>query len=80
MVEDSGKKAVKVPGDIGDEAHCQRLVEEAVGQFGKIDVLVNNAAYQMYCEGIQSISARPAGGARPRLRLPRLPGVELRQW
>src|SRR3712207_3048833 len=57
VVEEAGKKVVKVPGDIGDEAHCQRLVEEAVQQFGKIDVLVNNAAYQMYREGIQSISA-----------------------
>src|SRR3712207_6176245 len=57
VVEEAGKKVVKVPGDIGDEAHCQRLVEEAVQQFGGIDVLVNNAAYQMYREGIQSISA-----------------------
>src|SRR5918912_4619176 len=44
VVEEVGKRAVKVPGDIGDEAHCQRLIEEAVGQFGRIDVLVNNAA------------------------------------
>jgi NAD(P)-dependent dehydrogenase (short-subunit alcohol dehydrogenase family) len=57
VVEEAGKNAVRVPGDIGDEAHCQRLVEEAVQQFGRIDVLVNNAAYQMYREGIQSISA-----------------------
>jgi NAD(P)-dependent dehydrogenase (short-subunit alcohol dehydrogenase family) len=57
VIDEAGRTAVKVPGDIGDEAYCQRLVEEAVQQFGKIDVLVNNAAYQMYCEGIQSISA-----------------------
>lgn len=57
VVEKAGRTAIKVPGDIGDEAHCQRLVEEAVQQFGRIDVLVNNAAYQMYREGIQSISA-----------------------
>src|ERR671928_1468171 len=47
VVEDAGKRAIELPGDIGDEAHCQRLIEEAVGQFGRIDVLVNNAAYQM---------------------------------
>jgi NAD(P)-dependent dehydrogenase (short-subunit alcohol dehydrogenase family) len=58
VVEEAGRTAVKVPGDIGDEAHCQNLVEEAVQQFGKIDVLVNNAAYQMYREGINSISAQ----------------------
>jgi len=57
VVEDSGKKAVKMPGDIGEEAQCQRLVEQAVSEFGKIDILVNNAAYQMYREGLQSISA-----------------------
>jgi NAD(P)-dependent dehydrogenase (short-subunit alcohol dehydrogenase family) len=58
VVEEAGRTAVKVPGDISDEAHCQNLVEEAVQQFGKIDVLVNNAAYQMYREGINSISAQ----------------------
>jgi NAD(P)-dependent dehydrogenase (short-subunit alcohol dehydrogenase family) len=57
VVEAAGKKAVKMPGDIGEEAHCQRLVEQAISEFGKIDILVNNAAYQMYREGLQSISA-----------------------
>ncbi len=58
VVKEANKTAVKVPGDIGDEAHCQRLVEEALRQLGKIDVLVNNAAYQMYREGIHSVSAK----------------------
>ena len=58
VVEDVGKKAVKMPGDIGEEAQCQRLVEQAISEFGKLDVLVNNAAYQMYREGLQSISAQ----------------------
>jgi NAD(P)-dependent dehydrogenase (short-subunit alcohol dehydrogenase family) len=57
VVEAAGKKAVKMPGDIGEEAQCQRLVEQAVSEFGKLDILVNNAAYQMYREGLQSISA-----------------------
>jgi NAD(P)-dependent dehydrogenase (short-subunit alcohol dehydrogenase family) len=47
VVEEAGKKAVKVPGDISEEAHCQRVIETAVEEFGKVDVLVNNAAYQM---------------------------------
>jgi NAD(P)-dependent dehydrogenase (short-subunit alcohol dehydrogenase family) len=57
VIEESGKRAVKMPGDIGEEARCQRLVEQAVSEFGKLDILVNNAAYQMYREGLQSISA-----------------------
>src|SRR5215204_2988508 len=57
VVEAAGKKAVKMPGDIGEEAQCQRLVEQAISEFGKLDILVNNAAYQMYREGLQSINA-----------------------
>jgi NAD(P)-dependent dehydrogenase (short-subunit alcohol dehydrogenase family) len=47
LVEDAGRKAVRVPGDLTSEDACQALVDTAVEQFGRIDVLVNNAAYQM---------------------------------
>ena len=57
VVEESGKKAVPVPGDIRDEDHCQKIVEQAVQEFGRIDILVNNAAYQMSRGGIQDISS-----------------------
>jgi NAD(P)-dependent dehydrogenase (short-subunit alcohol dehydrogenase family) len=57
VVEEAGKKAVLVPGDIRDESHCQEMVEQAMQEFGKIDILVNNAAYQMVCNGIQEISS-----------------------
>ena len=57
IVEESGKKAVPVPGDIRNESHCQRIVDQAMQEFGKIDVLVNNAAYQMVRNGIQEISS-----------------------
>ena len=57
VVEESGKRAVKVPGDIAEEAQCRRIVEEAVHQFGKIDVLVNNAAHQMTVDGIADVSS-----------------------
>src|SRR5215216_1663729 len=57
IVQESGKKAVPVPGDIRNESHCQRIVDQAVQEFGMIDVLVNNAAYQMVRNGIQEISS-----------------------
>ncbi|HEX8508773.1 MAG TPA: glucose 1-dehydrogenase [Propionibacteriaceae bacterium] len=47
LVEDAGRKAVRCPGDITDEAMCQKIIDTAVEQFGGIDILVNNAAYQM---------------------------------
>ncbi|CAN5196752.1 SDR family oxidoreductase [soil metagenome] len=57
IVEDTGRKAVKVPGDISGEAHCRLVVERAVEEFGRIDVLVNNAAHQMTVEGIADVSS-----------------------
>ncbi|MDP8950335.1 MAG: SDR family oxidoreductase [Actinomycetota bacterium] len=57
VVEEAGKKAVKVPGDIVEEAQCQRIVERAVDEFGKIDLLVNNAAHQMTVDGIADVSS-----------------------
>jgi NAD(P)-dependent dehydrogenase (short-subunit alcohol dehydrogenase family) len=56
-VEKAGRKAVAVPGDIQDEAHCGRLVERAVEAFGHVDILVNNAAYQMTYEHISEITS-----------------------
>jgi NAD(P)-dependent dehydrogenase (short-subunit alcohol dehydrogenase family) len=56
VVEEAGKKAIKVPGDISEEAQCQAVVQRAVDEFGKIDVLVNNAAHQMTVDGIADIS------------------------
>jgi len=46
LVEETGRTCVLAPGDIGKAAHCRALVERAVNQFGRIDVLVNNAAHQ----------------------------------
>jgi NAD(P)-dependent dehydrogenase (short-subunit alcohol dehydrogenase family) len=57
VVEEAGKKAVKVPGDIVEEDQCRKIVERAVEEFGKIDVLVNNAAHQMTVNGIADVSS-----------------------
>ncbi|ALC18813.1 SDR family oxidoreductase [Streptomyces pristinaespiralis] len=57
LIEDAGRKAVAVPCDIREEEQCRRLVERAVSEFGHIDILVNNAAYQMsQPEGIGAIT------------------------
>ena len=54
-VEKAGQKVVLIPGDISDEAHCKRIVERAVAEFGQIDILVNNAAFQMSRDSLQEI-------------------------
>jgi NAD(P)-dependent dehydrogenase (short-subunit alcohol dehydrogenase family) len=45
-VRKAGRKAVLMKGDIGDEEHCNELIARAVGEFGRLDILVNNAAFQ----------------------------------
>jgi NAD(P)-dependent dehydrogenase (short-subunit alcohol dehydrogenase family) len=54
-VEEAGRKAVLVPGDLADPAHCRKVIDEAVEAFGRIDVLVNNAAFQMARDDISDI-------------------------
>src|SRR5690349_7553477 len=56
IVEKEGRRCIAVAGDIGDEAHCQQLVQRAVQEFGKLDILVNNAAYQETIDSIQEVS------------------------
>ncbi len=56
-VEASGRRCLRVPGDIREEAHCLRLVERAAEEFGRLDILVNNAAFQMTRDDIGEISS-----------------------
>ncbi|NSY14792.1 SDR family oxidoreductase [Agrobacterium vitis] len=56
-IEEAGRKALVVPGDIKNEAHCQNLVQRAVDELGGIDILVNNAAFQRTYDDIADITA-----------------------
>ncbi len=56
-VEKAGRKAVLVAGDVSQEQHCNDLVQRAVNEFGRLDILVNNAAFQASHESIEEISA-----------------------
>jgi NAD(P)-dependent dehydrogenase (short-subunit alcohol dehydrogenase family) len=56
LIEDSGRQCLLLPGDIGDADHCREIVRKTVEKFGRIDVLVNNAAYQTYIENVEDIS------------------------
>jgi NAD(P)-dependent dehydrogenase (short-subunit alcohol dehydrogenase family) len=56
LVEEAGRKAVLVAGDIGSPAHCRAMIDKAVAQLGGIDILVNNAAHQATFESIEDIS------------------------
>ena len=52
-VEEAGRRVVLAPGDIADPAHCRGLIKQAIEAFGRIDVLVNNAAFQMSRESLE---------------------------
>jgi NAD(P)-dependent dehydrogenase (short-subunit alcohol dehydrogenase family) len=54
-VEEAGRRAVLVRGDLSDPAHCRELIDRAVAEFGRIDVLVSNAAFQMTHESLEEI-------------------------
>jgi NAD(P)-dependent dehydrogenase (short-subunit alcohol dehydrogenase family) len=55
IVEGEGRKAAAIPGDIKDEAFCERLVEEVVKRLGGLDILVNNAGRQIARKSIEEI-------------------------
>ena len=55
-VEEAGRRAVLVPGDLDTAEQCRKVIDTAVREFGKVDILVNNAAYQMNHETLEEIS------------------------
>jgi NAD(P)-dependent dehydrogenase (short-subunit alcohol dehydrogenase family) len=55
-VEEAGRTCVLVAGDLADRAHAKTIIPKAVEAFGKVDVLVNNAAFQMSHDTIEEVS------------------------
>jgi NAD(P)-dependent dehydrogenase (short-subunit alcohol dehydrogenase family) len=56
VVAEAGRRCVKVPGDLSEEARCDEVIRTAVEEFGRIDVLVNNAAHQRTVGGIADVT------------------------
>jgi hypothetical protein len=56
LVREAGREALLFPGDISSPEHCRALVAKAVEAFGRIDILVNNAAHQDTFDSIEEIS------------------------
>jgi NAD(P)-dependent dehydrogenase (short-subunit alcohol dehydrogenase family) len=56
-VEEAGRRALTISGDVGSEAHCRTLVDRTIRELGRIDVLVNNAAFQREHEDIADFTA-----------------------
>lgn len=54
-VEAAGRQCLLLPGDLGNADHCTAIVNDTVEKFGRIDVLVNNAAFQMTYQSLEDI-------------------------
>jgi NAD(P)-dependent dehydrogenase (short-subunit alcohol dehydrogenase family) len=55
-VEAEGRKCLLIPGDVSDSAFCQEAVEQVVAEFGKLDILVNNASFQQSQLSLEDIT------------------------
>ncbi len=56
QVEAYGRKCILLKGDIGKEQHCKKIISQSIRQFGKIDIIVNNAGVHWEAESIEDIS------------------------
>jgi NAD(P)-dependent dehydrogenase (short-subunit alcohol dehydrogenase family) len=57
VVKDAGRKGLALPGDLTEAGYCREIVERTVSELGGIDLLVNNAAFQMAHEGLEDLPA-----------------------
>lgn len=56
-IEQAGRRSVLIPGDITSQAHCRLIVARAIEAFGRLDILVNNAAHQQSYDKFEDIDA-----------------------
>ncbi|WP_058910532.1 SDR family oxidoreductase [Entomohabitans teleogrylli] len=56
LIKAEGGRAVAIPGDIRSESFCEALVEQAVEALGGLDIVVNNAGRQQFCESIEELT------------------------
>ena len=62
-VEKAGRRCLLLPGDLRDEAHCRDIVARTAAEFGRLDVLVNNAAAQTVNEGLDDVTTADIEGS-----------------
>lgn len=55
-IEAEGRRALLLPGDVTDPAFCRKAVEQTIQKFGKLDLLVNNAAFQQHASSLEEIT------------------------
>ena len=55
-IEQAGRRSLRLPGDIQDERHCETMIERAFAEFGRLDILVNNAAFQNTHDSIEEFT------------------------
>lgn len=55
-VEQEGRQCLLIAGDVKDSAFCRNAVEQTVERFGKLDILVNNAAFQEHADSLEDIT------------------------
>ena len=55
-VQNTGRRCLLVPGDVAETEFCEQAVQRCVDEFGKLDILVNNAAFQQHSEDVDEIS------------------------
>jgi len=56
-VREAGRRPVLMPGDVSQQGHCQEIIQRAAAEFGRLDILVNNAAMQRVHQDISEITA-----------------------
>lgn len=57
MIEKEGKKCLLLPGDVKDQSYCRETVKKTIETFGQLDVLVNNAAFQVHAPSFEELTA-----------------------